>query len=246
MNYYSFHIGDYRRDTSHLSLLEHGVYRQLLDWLYLDQRPITSETETVFRRLSARTEDEKNAVLIVLKEFFVLRNDGYVQDRVLHEINEYEAKADRARQAGKLGGRPKKTDEVISGLSKETDGKANHKPLTINQEPLSKEVTKVTSKKIGSRIPHDYFPDENSHSFCCGERSDLIFTDVLDEFRDYWKSVAGAKGVKLDWDATFRNWVRNAKPKHRQGAPQFQSAHERQAAKAKAMQDENRRISELI
>ncbi|MFK5280799.1 DUF1376 domain-containing protein, partial [Lacticaseibacillus paracasei] len=132
-------------------MLEHGVYRQLLDWLYLDQRPITSETETVFRRLSARTEDEKNAVLIVLKEFFVLRNDGYVQDRVLHEINEYEAKADRARQAGKLGGRPKKTDEVISGLSKETDGKANHKPLTINQEPLSKEVTKVTSKKIGSR-----------------------------------------------------------------------------------------------
>ncbi len=27
-------------------------------------------------------------------------------------------------------------------------------------------------------------------------------------FIDYWKSVAGQKGVKLDWKATWRNWIR--------------------------------------
>lgn len=32
---------------------------------------------------------------------------------------------------------------------------------------------------------------------------------VADKFRDYWLSVAGAKGRKVDWQATWRNWVRN-------------------------------------
>lgn len=134
MHYYQHHIGDYRRDTAHLSLLEHGVYRQLLDWAYLDNDPIPKETETVYRRLSARTDEEKNAVNIVLSEFFTLEI-GYTQKRAEIEKQAYERKAATARIAGKLGGRPKKTEGVISGLTELTDAKANHKPLTINHKP---------------------------------------------------------------------------------------------------------------
>ncbi len=54
MNFYKHHIGDYRRDTAHLSLLEHGVYRQLMDTYYLSEEPIPNETELVMRRLSAK------------------------------------------------------------------------------------------------------------------------------------------------------------------------------------------------
>lgn len=137
MNYYSHHIGDYRRDTAHLSLLEHGVYRQLLDMYYLSETKIPEETEVVFRRLCARTEEEKTAVKTVLKEFFFF-SDGWIQKRCDEVITEYHDKADRARSNGKLGGRPSKTKEVISGLPEQTDEKANHKPLTINQEPSLK------------------------------------------------------------------------------------------------------------
>ena len=31
MNYYSHHIGDYLTATAHLTLLEHGAYRRLID-----------------------------------------------------------------------------------------------------------------------------------------------------------------------------------------------------------------------
>jgi hypothetical protein len=34
--------------------------------------------------------------------------------------------------------------------------------------------------------------------------------DYLDEFVDYWRSRPGAGGVKQDWDATFRTWIRRA------------------------------------
>lgn len=132
MHYYQHHIGDYRRDTSHLSLLEHGVYRQLLDMYYLSEAKIPAETEVVYRRLCARTDEEKKAVDNVLSEFFKYEN-GWVQTRCDDEITAYKGKAARARINGKLGGRPSKTKEVISGNPEETEAKANHKPLTINQ-----------------------------------------------------------------------------------------------------------------
>ena len=34
---------------------------------------------------------------------------------------------------------------------------------------------------------------------------------VFDDFRDYWIAAPGAKGVKLDWLATWRMWVRRQK-----------------------------------
>ena len=141
MNYYNFHIGDYRRDTTHLSMLEHGAYRQLLDMYYLNETPIPTETQVVIRRLSARSQDEVNAVEIVLKEFFIETPDGYVHKRCDADIAQYQAKADINKVNGKLGGRPKKTQVVIDGLIIETKVEPkitltnNQEPITNNQEP---------------------------------------------------------------------------------------------------------------
>ena len=121
MHYYQHNIGDYRRDTVHLSLLEHGVYRQLLDMYYLSESPIPKETQQVIRRLSARTQDEINAVEIILNEFFELTEEGWNHKRCDQEISAYQHKSHISRENGKKGGRPKsipepeKTQQVISG-----------------------------------------------------------------------------------------------------------------------------------
>ena len=48
---------------------------------------------------------------------------------------------------------------------------------------------------------------------------------IADRFGDYWRGVSGAKGVKLDWLATWRNWVRkeidDGKRKPGRGASDF-------------------------
>lgn len=31
---------------------------------------------------------------------------------------------------------------------------------------------------------------------------------VLEEFRDFWAGMPGARGVKQDWEATYRNRIR--------------------------------------
>lgn len=89
MNYYEKHISDYRRDTTHLSLLEHGVYNQLLDTYYLSEMPLTSDLESLMRTHCARTADERKAFVNVLKDFFTLSSDGYIHDKcecVLEDI----------------------------------------------------------------------------------------------------------------------------------------------------------------
>lgn len=111
----------------------------------MDESPIPKETESVFRRLCARTEEDRNAVTVVLEEFFFLTEKGWEHSRCEREIVAYRAKADRAKENGKLGGRPPKTKVVISDNQEETQKKANqepitnnHKPLTNNQEPVEK------------------------------------------------------------------------------------------------------------
>ena len=39
MNWYKRYIGDYQRDTGHLSMVEHGSYTLMLDTYYATGRP---------------------------------------------------------------------------------------------------------------------------------------------------------------------------------------------------------------
>ncbi len=62
----------------------------------------------------------------------------------------------------------------------------------------------------GSRLPQGWSPDPSLHAWGVSERPDLDHARELDSFRDYWQAIPGAKGVKLDWPATYRNWIRRA------------------------------------
>lgn len=70
-----------------------------------------------------------------------------------------------------------------------------------------------TAKKspTGSRLPDDWFLSKQlgEWSLSEGAEKELIRSEA-DKFKDYWKGVAGAKGRKADWDATWRNWIRKA------------------------------------
>jgi uncharacterized protein YdaU (DUF1376 family) len=115
MHYYKFNIADYRKDTGHLSTIEHGIYRQLIDWYYLDEQPIPEETQVVIRRLRLGSEEVK-FLQNVLSDFFVLGKTGYTHKRIEVEIKDYHEQVEKNKNNGKLGGRPKKTQSVISGI----------------------------------------------------------------------------------------------------------------------------------
>lgn len=63
----------------------------------------------------------------------------------------------------------------------------------------------------GTRLPADWTPTQDLQAWAYKTRPDLSARETLERFRDYWIAQPGQKGVKLDWDATFRNWVRGEK-----------------------------------
>lgn len=66
-------------------------------------------------------------------------------------------------------------------------------------------------QKRGSRLSPDWTPPDGLMAWAAIERSDLDLRVETERFRDYWTAKPGKDGVKLDWDATFRNWIRSAK-----------------------------------
>lgn len=68
-----------------------------------------------------------------------------------------------------------------------------------------------SNMKRAKRLPADWKPTDAQKAWAKNERRDIDVNTVADMFRDYWISKAGKDGAKLDWDATWRNWVRSCR-----------------------------------
>jgi uncharacterized protein YdaU (DUF1376 family) len=204
MHYYQFNIADYRKDTGHLSPMEHYIYRELIDWYYLDEKPITQNNPGVLRRLRLGSENE-NSLINVLQEFFVLEGEFWVHGRIEREISYFHRKSEAARVNGSKGGRPpkpKKTKVVNLANPTLTQKKADAK-LTNNHKP----ITNIHSDAGASPRKNFTPPTTETVSEYLREKSITHFT--AEHFVDFyqargWKLSSGTK--MSDWKAAVRTW----------------------------------------
>ena len=205
MHYYKFNIADYRKDTGHLSTIEHGIYRQLIDWYYLDEQPIPEENQVVIRRLRLGS-DEVKYLQNVLSDFFVLGKTGYTHKRIAVEIKDYSEQAEKNKNNGKLGGRPKKTQVVLDGLSDESENNPNHKPLTTNHKPKKESATVVACPPdVSQQVWGDWVALRKSkkapitQTVLNGAITEAkILGWPLEKFLAEWCS-RGSQGLKAEW-----------------------------------------------
>ncbi len=204
MHYYQHHIGDFQRDTASLSDSDTLAYLRLI-WMYYDtEEPLINDS----KKLAFRIGSNPDAVQMLLEAFFVLNNNVWIQKRCDAELANYRAKSDRARNANEIRWQSKKV------LKSDPN-----KIATNNQEP---ETIVEAKQSRGTRLSTDWTPTNEQLQFCKDLRNDLDPKSTADSFRDYWISQPGAKGVKTNWDATWRNWVRAQR-----GAPAAQSSGSR-------------------
>lgn len=109
---------------------------------------------------------------------------------------------------------PERTKNAQETHNKRTKNAVNNKITNNNTKEdtnvsSKKDVSSPPSKSNGSRLPSDWFlPKEwGEWAVSQGASVDLIRHEA-EKFKDYWHSVAGAKGRKADWYATWRNWIR--------------------------------------
>ena len=136
MHYYQHNIGDYRKDTSHLSLLEHGIYRQLLDSYYLDEIPLSNYLAKLMRSHSVRTAEEQQSLQNVLTDFFELTEFGYIHKRCEDGIAKFHGKSASARASAMARWSSKHKEVDANAIPTQSEGNANHKPITNNHKPI--------------------------------------------------------------------------------------------------------------
>ena len=159
MHYYQFYIADYRKDTSHLSRLEHSIYRDLIDWYYLDELPISKDMAFISRRLKLSTKSEIEAFNNVIQDFFTEDDDGYHHKKIDADICEYLKKCDVNSANGKKGGRPK--GKITQAVSERL---ANAMPTDSETEPNQKAISNQYSvisnhETINKTTKNIYSPD---------------------------------------------------------------------------------------
>jgi uncharacterized protein YdaU (DUF1376 family) len=143
MNYYEHHIGDYAEATAHLSFLEDAAYSRLIRKYYATEKPLPKDPKVVQRLILARSKDEKDAVQSVLNEFFILKPDGWHQDRCDREIARYkdkQAKARRSAEARWSNCRTKCDEDATEchdAMPPQCERITLQTPITKHQAPIS-------------------------------------------------------------------------------------------------------------
>ena len=128
---------DFIAGTQHLSNEEVGIYIRLLCFNWNKRcAGIPNDAYKQYRIANCFTDNEKTSCDKIIKEFFVLVNDHYQNERQLQEYLYISRRMEASKQNGKLGGRPKKP-------STEPKGNLDKTPLPHTPTPSPKQ-TKVS------------------------------------------------------------------------------------------------------
>lgn len=198
------YVGDYLADTLDLTAEQHGAYLLLLMtmWRYDAKLPNDPAKLARIARVSAR---RWHMVWSEIERFFYVEGDHIRNKRLDREHQKAVSISEKRSASGAAGGRAKalKTNEApvanaivlpkhsqISDIRKETEANAS-------------------AKKRGFRLSPDWQLPKAMGDWAVSEgMAETAVRREADRFRDYWIGIPGDKGVKLDWSATWRNWVR--------------------------------------
>lgn len=157
------------------------------------------------------TNDSESPSLIDL-------GDGTYMLHGYADMNETREEIERRSRAnaenGRRGGLAKKRNAKQPAKRVATDSLSEKGSENVAETETETETDISLSKerdsraKRGSRISTDWMPSPESIAKVRDECPNVDAQKEHTVFIDYWIAQPGQKGVKLDWDATWRNWMR--------------------------------------
>lgn len=160
MNYYERWVGDFQRDTGHLSCTEIGVYDRLLDHYYATEALLPVEYEALNRIARAMNKTERDAVKVIADQFFPINGQGRCNPRADREIGKAQHRIEAAKKNGKKGGRkpkqkPNETKEEPNGFPvgspPATQPGVHHMPHA--SKPISEQKESTTTTQVTGKEP---------------------------------------------------------------------------------------------
>lgn len=92
--------------------------------------------------------------------------------------------------------------------------------LPPGQNLATEPEVETKKNKRATRLPDDFVVPNEWKDWARQTRPDLVnIQSVADSFVDYWIARADAGAAKLNWQSTWRNWVRNVKAPYQHVLP---------------------------
>lgn len=169
-----------------------------------------SPTETQLGVLVGASTEQIAAMLGELETagVFSKTRAGVIYSRKLSRMAK---KAATARNNGRKGGNPRLCNKEENPPLDKGGVKGGDKTQKPEARSQSKKREPYGSPKKGNRLPSDWVLPKDWGEWAVGEGlPELTVRAEAAKFRDYWVAKPGREAVKLDWFATWRNWVRKA------------------------------------
>lgn len=140
MNHYPRHIGDWLRDTAHLTETEECIYSRLIDQYYSREKPLPVDPSQCCRLVRANSRESRKAVVTVLSEFFTQSSDGWRQKRCDQEIEKFQTRSIQAADSARE--RWKKANANAQRTHSDGNANQNQEPEPIKSNALSSSAEK--------------------------------------------------------------------------------------------------------
>lgn len=105
------------------------------------------------------------------------------------------------------------TDGVKTSLDKPKENPNSEPKDLFTQPEVEKEKAQPSKKKkrsTATRLPDGWMPDEKVIAQMREECPAVNLEFEHRKFTDYWVALPDSRARKKDWNATWRNWIRNA------------------------------------
>lgn len=134
MNFYKHYIGDFQRDTGHLSLTQRGAYLCLMHHYYATEKPLPNDHTSLCRIAGAIDKAERDAVRVVMG-FFQAVESGLMHMRIEAEIEKAGKQSDTNRVIAieREAKRKAEREADESSTNRATNREPNQTPDTRHQ-----------------------------------------------------------------------------------------------------------------
>lgn len=167
----------------------------------------------------------------------------------VHDYLEHQTPASLVKKRSEAGKKGAAARWGTDGKNGKPQPSANGKTMTqANAEKKRKEEKRkdiggasgeaTPKQKRGTRVTPDWMPSQKTIDTLQAEYPNLDYRAEHADFIDYWLAKPGQAALKLDWDATWRRWMRKA------GKEQAEKATTGYRSQAQIMAAERERASQ--
>lgn len=188
---------------------EQSVFNMVLLRIYDVDGPIGDDARTLGHRCKISEKRASVALERLVKIGKITRRNGKLSNENCEaELKRRSTAAASASGAAKKKWQKNEVKQRNDPCDRIANAKRGQTDLDLDKDSEVKEGRKVEARARATRLPSDWTPSPDLTAYANARGFEGAALDrVVEKFRNYWTAKSGKDATKIDWSATFRNWI---------------------------------------